>query len=156
MKTRTGIFLVLVLLALDQASKLAVEHYLPLRQSIDLLPVLALYRTHNTGIAFSLFSGVGDLPLIILTMLITGVVIFLWVRSEPDRLLLRAGYACIIGGAIGNLIDRLRLGHVVDFILFHVGDWSFAVFNLADSFITIGAILVVLGEFLEHRHEQKA
>lgn len=156
MKNSTGVFVIFILLALDQMSKLAVEHYLPLRQSVDLLPVLALYRTHNTGIAFSLFAGVGDLPLILLTLAITGFVVFLWTRSGSDRFFLRAGYALIIGGAIGNLIDRVRLGHVVDFILFHVGNWSFAVFNLADSFITVGAMLVVLGEFLEHKQEPKA
>ena len=63
----------------------------------------------------------------------------------------RVGFALVIGGAIGNLIDRVRLGHVIDYILFHTPVWSFAVFNLADAFITVGAMLVVLEEFLEAR-----
>lgn len=153
MKAPTGIALVIALLALDQLSKFVVEKNLPLQSPLEVLPVLSLYRTHNTGIAFSLFSGIGDVPLIVLTLAITAFVIWLWTQSTAQQNWVRTGYAFIIGGALGNLIDRVRLGHVVDFILVHAGEWSFAVFNLADSFITVGASLVVLGEVLAWRRQ---
>jgi signal peptidase II len=78
-------------------------------------------------------------------------VLFLWSRSPKDQVWAQLGYAFVVGGAVGNLIDRLRFGHVVDFILFHTPNWSFAVFNFADSFITIGAALIVLQELLDMR-----
>jgi signal peptidase II len=66
----------------------------------------------------------------------------------------RLGFALIVGGAIGNLIDRVTLGYVIDYFLFHTSTWSFAVFNLADAFITVGAGLVVLQEVLDWRRER--
>lgn len=152
MSRLTGLTLVLLLIALDQLSKFWVESYLPLQQPLDLLPVLALFRTYNTGIAFSLLAGTGDLFLIAISLAICGFIAWLWARSETDRNWARLGYAFVIGGALGNLIDRLRFGHVIDFILFHAGDWSFAVFNLADSFITIGAALILFEEVLNARN----
>jgi signal peptidase II len=138
--------LVALLLAIDQASKVAVETLLPFQQEIPLIPFLSLFRTWNQGIAFSLLSGMGDVALLALTAAVLAIVLFLWLRTPPGRLLAHLGFAFICGGAIGNLIDRAIYGHVVDFILFHTPSWSFAVFNLADSFITVGAALVVLDE----------
>jgi signal peptidase II len=66
----------------------------------------------------------------------------------------RIGFCLIIGGAIGNLIDRAVYGHVIDYIFFHTPVWSFAVFNLADAFISVGAFVVVLDEFLNWRSEK--
>ena len=71
------------------------------------------------------------------------------------QVLARIGFALIIGGAIGNLIDRAVYGHVIDYILFHTPVWSFAVFNLADAFITVGAVLVVCEEFLVWRSARR-
>ena len=68
----------------------------------------------------------------------------------------RTGFALIIGGAAGNVIDRVVHGHVIDYILFHTPVWSFAIFNLADAFITVGAIMVVLEEFLGWRRDRGA
>jgi signal peptidase II len=150
--TRTrGALLVGGLIALDQISKALVEANLPMQEKIDVLPFLALFRTFNTGIAFSFLSGMDDLALSLLTLAITGLVLFLWSRSSSAQVWAQLGFACVVGGAIGNLIDRLRFGHVVDFILFHTPDWSFAVFNFADSFITIGAALIVFQELLDMR-----
>jgi signal peptidase II len=146
-----GALLVAGLLALDQFTKYLVETGLPMQVKIDVLPFLALYRTFNTGIAFSFLSGMDDLALSLLTLAITGFVLYLWARSGSSQRFAQFGYALVIGGALGNLIDRLRLGHVVDFILFHTPDWSFAVFNLADSFITIGAMLIILQEIIDLR-----
>ena len=81
-----------------------------------------------------------------LTVVVVGFVLYLRYRTGAERWLAHLGYALIIGGAIGNMLDRALLGHVVDYVLFHTETWSFAVFNLADSFITVGAAAVIVDE----------
>jgi signal peptidase II len=147
--------IVALAVAADQASKYAVEQNLPFHQAVDVLPFLALFRTYNEGIAFSMLHFAGDAWLIGLTLAILALVGYFWTRTDPGQTLARAGLALVVGGAVGNLIDRIVHGHVIDFVLLHAGDWSFAVFNLADSFITIGAGLVVLGEFADRQNEEK-
>lgn len=137
--------------AIDQWAKLAVEARMHLMQAIDILPFFALYRTHNEGIAFSMLWGLGPLPLIALSVAVSLFVIWLWRTSDASRIVAHYGFALIIGGAIGNLIDRVRLGYVIDYFLFHLPQWSFAVFNLADAAITVGAMLVILDELLAWR-----
>lgn len=142
--------------ALDQWLKIWVEGNLVLHQQVDIVPFFALYRTYNTGVAFSMFSQAGDLPLIVLSLAVIMFVLFLASRSHPGQTAARLGFALIVGGAIGNLIDRSMLGYVIDYFLFHTPTWSFAVFNLADVFISVGAALVILEEFLQWRRERKA
>ena len=151
MTARLGAMLVLLLLVLDQGSKALVEAFLPFHERVALLPVLSLFRTYNQGIAFSFFSGFSDRVLIALTVAIMLFVIWLWRQAHPDRIWARLGFALVFGGALGNLVDRVVHGHVIDFVLFHVGGWSFAVFNLADSFISVGAVLIVIDELLDLR-----
>lgn len=139
---------VAALIGLDQASKLAVEARLPFEQALPVAPFLALYRTWNKGISFSLFAGFGDGVLIAIALAVTAFVLLLAWRTAPGEWLARAGYAFIVAGALGNVIDRIAYGHVVDFVLFHTESWSFAVFNLADAFISVGAGLVVLQEIV--------
>ena len=148
--------LLAVAVAVDQAIKVLVELHLPMQEKVDLLPFLALYRTYNTGIAFSLFSSFGDKGLIVLTLAVIGFVSYLAFKTVPGQVFARIGFALIIGGALGNLIDRAIYGHVVDYVLFHTPVWSFAVFNLADAFISVGAALVILEEFLGWRRERRA
>lgn len=138
--------LVAILVGLDQIVKWGVEKLFAYQQSFELLPVLSLYRTHNQGIAFSLLSGLGDKWLVALMLVVIAFVATLWARSDPARWLSQVGFALIIAGAIGNLIDRAVLGYVVDYILFHVGSWYFAVFNLADALISIGAAAIIIDE----------
>ena len=135
-------------IALDQWVKSLVEARLPLQQMVELLPFLALYRTYNTGVAFSLFSSVGDIGLVAVSAAVILFVLYLASRTERNNWIARLGFALIIGGALGNVIDRVAYGYVVDYILFHTPVWSFAVFNLADSLITVGAALVVIEELL--------
>lgn len=142
----SAVIVIAIAVLLDQAIKIAVEASLPLHEPVRLLPFLALYRTYNLGVAFSLLSGMEREFIIGMRVVIVGFVIWLWRRTPKDRSLAHAGFAMIIAGAIGNLIDGFLYGHVIDYILFHTRTWSFAVFNLADSFITIGAILVVADE----------
>ena len=155
MKALPAVLLVCVLVAVDQAIKFWVEANLPLQIPVDVLPFFALYRTYNTGIAFSFLSGLDDVVLIALTGAIMAFILWLWWRSDPGQRWARLGFAFVIGGAIGNLIDRVMLGHVVDYVLLHAGAWSFAVFNLADSFITVGAGLILLDEILQLRQERR-
>lgn len=148
---RIALFLPLLLLALDQASKAWVESSLAFQHYVPVMPMLALFRTYNTGIAFSLLAGMPDWALIAITIAIATIVAWLWFHLESHRIWAVMGFALIMGGAIGNLIDRVFRGHVVDFILIHTESWSFAIFNLADSFITVGAGFIILDELLEWR-----
>jgi signal peptidase II len=139
-------FLAAIAVAIDQWVKFLVETELFMHDMVSLLPFLALYRTYNTGVAFSMFSSIGDKGLILVSLAVVAFVLYLAFRTGPRQVLSRIGFALIIGGAVGNLIDRAVYGHVIDYILFHTPVWSFAIFNLADAFITIGAGLVLVDE----------
>ncbi|MBP2548248.1 signal peptidase II [Neorhizobium galegae] len=139
---------------LDQLIKLAVEAWLPLQEAVPLLPVLALYRTYNLGVAFSMLSEMEGWFIVSMRLAIVVFVLWLWRRTPKDRVFAHLGFALIISGALGNILDRLFYGHVVDYILFHTQTWSFAVFNLADSFITVGAGCVILDELLGSRRKR--
>lgn len=152
----SSLVIVLGAIVLDQVIKYLVETRMAYAEQIDILPFLALFRVHNDGIAFSMLSWLHDGGLIAITVGVIAFVLYLWWTNAPDRRLARYGFALIIGGAIGNLIDRSMHGYVVDYVLFHLPNWSFAVFNLADAFITIGAGLIILEEFLGWRRERTA
>ena len=150
--------LIVLLVVIDQISKWLVETMLPLQQQIEVIPFFSLFRTYNYGVAFSFLDNLGQWPLVIMTVIIIGFVFWLWRGLEAGRTLSALGYAFIIGGAIGNLIDRAWLGKVVDMVLFHIDslDFKFAVFNLADTFITIGAIAIILDEIIIWQRARKA
>ena len=141
--------------ALDQWVKMLVESNLTMHEQVDILPFLALYRTYNTGVAFSMFASLGDRALIVVSLGVIAFVLFLATRTTAAQILSRAGFALIVGGAVGNIIDRALLGHVIDYVLFHTPVWSFAIFNLADAFITVGAGMVLLDELLAWRRERR-
>ena len=148
---RTLGIVVILAIALDQWIKYMVETGLAMHEAVNVLPFLALYRTHNTGIAFSLLSDFGSVGLVAITLGVVAFVTWIAARTDPTQRLARLGFALIVGGALGNLIDRVWHGYVVDYVLFHLPGWSFAVFNLADAFITVGAALVILDEFIAWR-----
>ncbi|OBZ96857.1 lipoprotein signal peptidase [Pararhizobium polonicum] len=143
------LLLVIVAMLLDQAIKVAVEMWLPFQQAVPVIPMLALYRTYNYGVAFSMLSGMEGWFIVSMRLVVVAFVIWLWRRTPKDRFFAHLGYAMIIAGALGNLVDRLIFGYVIDYVLFHTATWSFAVFNLADSFITIGAGAIILDELLQ-------
>jgi signal peptidase II len=145
--------LAIVAIALDQWIKYWVETGLELHQPVEVLPFLALFRTYNTGIAFSMLDSFGDIGLIAVSVCVVAFVLYLAAKTEPGQVLARIGFALIVGGALGNVIDRAVYGHVIDYILFHTPSWSFAVFNLADAFITVGAVAVVFDEFIGWRRQ---
>ena len=159
MKAKSLITLIaglVITVGLDQLIKYWVVNTLEVGEEIDLLPFLSLYHARNPGIAFSMLSSVSDWGLIALTLCIICFVIWLWKNAGPEKSLSRFGFLLVIGGAIGNLIDRIRFHYVIDYISFHIdGVFSFAIFNLADSFITVGAVLIVLDELLHWKREKR-
>ncbi|TDH38066.1 signal peptidase II [Pseudohoeflea suaedae] len=138
-------------IGLDQLIKYLVETGLPMHQRVDLVPYVSLFRTYNDGIAFSMLAGMADTGLALIAAAVTIFVLVLRARTDAARHFAHWGYCLIIGGAVGNLIDRVWHGYVIDYILFHTESWSFAVFNLADAFISVGAAFIVLDECLEWR-----
>jgi len=150
----TALAVIGLIVAVDQAIKYGVERMMGYQQTIDLLPFFALYRTHNQGIAFSMLWGMGPAALIAISLGVIAFVLWLWRSSPAERVISHIGFALVIGGAIGNLIDRALLGYVIDYFLFHTPVWSFAVFNLADAAITVGAGLIILDELLAWRRDR--
>ncbi|MBB4953040.1 signal peptidase II [Agrobacterium vitis] len=146
---------ILALLCLDQAIKYAVEVLLPMHELVPVMPMLGLYRVHNLGVAFSMLSHLDSWVIIVLRLVIVAFVAWLWRKTSPDQRFAHAGYCLIIAGAFGNIIDRFTYGYVVDYILFHTETWSFAVFNLADSLISVGAGLILLQELLVARGRKR-
>lgn len=140
-----------LIIGLDQLSKWWVEASMPLYGSQAILPHFNLVHLQNTGAAFSMFREAPKLMFIGLgTVVCLGIVSWLHKHRQGETLT-AAGLCCILGGAIGNVIDRVRLGHVTDFIDFYVGNWHFAAFNVADIAISTGAGLLILDMLLEWR-----
>mgnify|MGYP001817427722 CR=1 FL=1 len=150
----SGFGIVAVSVAFDQALKFWVESNMAYQETIELLPVFALFRTHNEGIAFSMLTGLGPWVLVAIAVAVICFVLWLWRSNPAARWLSHLGFGLIVGGAIGNIIDRALLGYVVDMFLFSLESWSFAVFNLADAFISIGAAAIILDELLNWRTQK--
>jgi len=138
----------------DQLSKAAIEHGLAPFQSVVVLPVLEITRLHNSGAAFSFLANAAGWQRWLFTVLaiVVSIALVVWLRRiDRGARALATAVALILGGALGNVIDRLRLGHVVDFINAHWAGHYFPAFNVADSAITIGAVLLMLDAWLEAR-----
>jgi signal peptidase II len=145
----------LLVVLLDQASKLYVLGVVP---EYSRIPVIAGFfdwtLTYNEGVAFSLFGDGEDLQRFLLSAfaLAVSVAFMVWLTRLPrDDRWSALALALVIGGAIGNVIDRLRLGHVVDFILVYWREWHWPAFNIADSCIVLGAIVLVLAGLRSER-----
>ena len=141
--------------ALDQYTKwLIVENFAEFDELV-LLPLLDFMRLHNEGAAFSFLSDAAGWQrwMFIFLGLAVSSAIVIWLRRLPARgqHMLAAGLALVLGGALGNVVDRVRFGYVVDFIRVHYQDWYFPAFNVADSAITVGAALLILDNVLEYR-----
>ena len=148
-----AVIVVIVALALDQFIKMAVEAYLPFQQEVPVVPFLALYRTYNLGVAFSMLADTDGWFIVGMRLVIVTFVLWLWKRTPSSHWLAHLGFAFVVAGALGNIIDRFVYGHVVDYVLFHTQTWSFAVFNLADACISVGAALIFLNEFFAPKAE---
>ncbi len=143
-----GLSLLAVLL--DQITKLWVAHDMQLFQSIEILPYFRLTYVHNTGAAFSFLSEAGGWQrwFFAALALVIGSVIAVWLtRLKAHETLLAVSLSLVLGGAIGNLIDRLAYGYVIDFLDIYVQSWHWPAFNIADSAITLGVVLMLLESF---------
>ena len=148
------LWLSLAVIGLDQATKFLATRFLELYERVEVLPILDFTLLHNTGAAFSLLAGAsGWQRWFFIGLAITvSVVLVVWIWRAPrgDKLLPLA-LSLILGGALGNVIDRIVHGYVVDFIHLHWGAAYFPAFNIADSAITVGAALLILDAFRERR-----
>jgi signal peptidase II len=141
---------------LDHATKALVVMRLELFERREWLPFLEITRLHNKGAAFSFLNDASGwqryLFLGLAVVVSLGIVGWLWRLRPPADQILAGGLSLILGGAVGNALDRLMRGHVVDFIHFHwFGRWYFPAFNVADTAITIGAGLLILDSLLDSR-----
>ncbi len=145
-----------LIIGLDQSTKLAFDHLLTYGERVPVLPILDFTLLYNRGAAFSFlagqpgwqrwfFTGVGILAAVI--------IVYLLARHRHQRWFCVA-LTLILGGALGNVVDRLLYGHVIDFLLFHWRDWYFPAFNLADTAITFGAGMLIVDEVRRIRRER--
>lgn len=140
-----------VIVTLDQLTKFLVVSSMSLGETIPVMPWVALHYITNRGVAFGMFRQFGDV-LLPLTLAICGVIVYVYGTVETRRLWVRIALALQVGGAIGNVIDRVRLGAVVDFIEFHIDElqFHFAIFNVADSAICVGVVLLVAALLIQN------
>ena len=154
MKTTSITLLIILLVVLDQISKILISSYLSLGESLNLLPFLNFTLIHNAGIAFSIFDEGGYIGRWFLVIAISGILgylLFLIYKKTPEHKLELISLILIISGGLGNLVDRAFLGYVVDFVHVFYQNYSFYVFNLADSYITVGIILYLSYYFFIER-----
>ena len=140
----------LLAVVLDQASKWAVDSSMQLYQSIPLVPYFNLTYVRNTGAAFSFLSDAGGWQRWFFAGLaiFISIVIAVWLaRLKQHETLLAVALSLVLGGAIGNLIDRLAYGYVIDFLDVYYQTWHWPAFNVADSAITLGVVLMLLESF---------
>ena len=148
---------VLVIIA-DQATKWWANTQLDYHQAVPVLPYFEWFLSYNQGAAFSFLAGAGGWQrwfFLILASIIS-VVLLVWIRKLDEQEKLTAISLCLIlGGAIGNIIDRAYLGYVIDFIQVWLGSYPWPAFNIADSAISVGAVLLILGGFLQPKPNEK-
>ena len=143
----------LVLVLADQFTKVLVLGSFQLGEGIPVTGFFNLVRVHNTGAAFSFLAGASGWQRWFFTALglVAAVVIVWMLKGHPGQRLFCFALACILGGAVGNVIDRVLYGYVVDFLDFHWAGMHFPAFNVADSAISVGAVGLILDELLRVR-----
>ncbi|NVK24529.1 MAG: signal peptidase II [Gammaproteobacteria bacterium] len=155
----TGLkFLVLSLfiVVFDQLTKLWIINSLSLYQDVNVLPIFDITHVRNYGAAFSFLSDAGGWQRYFFTVIavVVSVMLTFWMYQTPlKQKLLLTSYSLILGGAIGNVADRINYGYVVDFLHFYYQGWSFPAFNVADIAISIGAFFLILDAVFEHKNQ---
>jgi signal peptidase II len=152
------LWLSLLAVILDQGSKLVIAGSMQLYQSIPIMPYFNLTYVHNTGAAFSFLSEAGGWQRWFFAglALVISIVIAVWLaRLKQHETLLAVALSLVLGGAIGNLIDRLAYGYVIDFLDVYYQTWHWPAFNIADSAITLGVILMLVESFGLWKSEEK-
>ena len=156
-KASAWLLLSALVVGVDQATKAYIIRHFGVFEFTTVLPVLDITRLHNVGAAFSFLATASGWQRWLFIALAVGVSIAItaWLVRLPRTAhrLLSAGLALVLGGAVGNVIDRIRLGHVVDFIHFHWDQAYFPAFNVADSAITVGAACLLLDSLFDSRRK---
>lgn len=146
-----GFAVALITLVLDQVTKLYTLYVydLPMKEPVELNPFINLIVVWNRGISYGLFQQDGDLGrwVLIIVSIIAAIGLSFWIRRTSAKLL-AVSLGLIVGGAIGNVLDRLRYGAVFDFIQFHIGTWDWYVFNVADAAIVAGVVGLLYDSFV--------
>ncbi len=143
-KTAYALPIVLSVVALDQITKNFIINYLSFSDSVEVFPFLHIINIRNTGAAFGSFKGLGSGFFIVVSL----VAILFVINLLRKRMYNFFGLSLVLGGAIGNLIDRIRYGKVVDFVDFNIGSFHWPAFNVADSALTVGIIIILVVSFL--------
>ncbi|HWQ93997.1 MAG TPA: signal peptidase II [Gammaproteobacteria bacterium] len=141
------LWLSLLVIVFDQLSKYVVSDFLRLYETVAVLPFFSITLLHNPGAAFSFLAGAGGWQRWLFTgiAIVVSIVIIVWIkRLPPTEKWQAAALSLILGGALGNAIDRLRLGYVVDFLDFYYQRWHWPPFNVADSAITVGVAILLM------------
>jgi signal peptidase II len=142
-----AVLLILFIIVSDQVTKYLVVKFLTPYNSIEIFPFLYIVNVKNTGAAFGILKNLSSSFFIGVSVLAVLFMIWLLVRSNYST----TGLSLLLGGAIGNVIDRIRYGKVVDFIDFSVGDFHWPAFNIADSCLTLGIIIILLFPLMKKR-----
>lgn len=145
--------LAFIILLVDQFTKVLIVGYYQLGDSTTITNFFNVIRVHNSGAAFSFLAGASGWQRWFFTVLgfvAAGIIVWM-LKSHPGQKLFCFAMACILGGALGNVIDRIVYGYVIDFLDFHWRGMHFPAFNVADSAITVGAICLILDELLRVR-----
>lgn len=141
------LWLSVLVVVLDQASKLLVDSLMVLHQTIELIPSFQLTYLRNQGAAFSFLSDAGGWQrwFFIGLSVVASVAISVWLKRLPASHRWEAGaWALVLGGALGNLIDRIAYGYVIDFLDVYYAEWHWPAFNIADSAITVGVAMLLI------------
>ena len=148
----------LAIVAADQLTKALVLARFAPGERLEVTGFLNLVLAFNKGAAFSLLAQAPgwQTPVLVAIALVAAAILSALILRNLHKRLLCTGLALVLGGALGNLIDRLRLGHVVDFVDLHVAGWHWPAFNVADSGITVGAAILILEGFLGHEGRARA
>ena len=154
------LWIAVLIVAVDQLTKLWIENTMELGDHFFVLPVFNIVRAHNEGAAFNFLADAGGWQRWAFSVFAVGasVALVYWLRtvSLATHALLASGLALILGGAVGNVIDRIEHGFVVDFLQVHWGDAYFPSFNVADAAISVGAGFVIIDALLDARRERRA
>ncbi len=152
------LWLSLVIVALDQVSKQLVESSLMVYETIPLLPFFNLTLAYNEGAAFSFLSDQGGWQrwFFALVAVVVVIVLVVWLSRLKHERLLAVSLSLVIGGALGNLLDRLFIGHVIDFLDFFYHSYHWPAFNVADIAITLGVVLMFVEALVGRKVDSKA
>ncbi len=157
-KTKYALLLILslIIVVVDQITKQLAYQHLGGQPAVEILPVFSFVLVFNEGAAFGFLNDAGGWQhwLFITLAIVFSLVLLVWIWREHGRNgFLAIGLALILGGAVGNVIDRINAGYVIDFLLLHYQNWYFPAFNVADISITFGAIALIVDSLLLQKHE---